>query len=99
MTSPAIRIDGLAKYYGPVVGIDDISLQVERGEVFGFLGANGAGKTTSIRVLLDFCCARRKAAPLSSASIASVTACRRDVRSATFPAIFRCIRTCPPPVF
>ena len=53
MTSPAIRIDGLAKYYGPVVGIDDISLQVERGEVFGFLGANGAGKTTTIRVLLD----------------------------------------------
>ena len=46
-------MDGLAKYYGPVVGIEDISLKVERGEVFGFLGANGAGKTTTIRVLLD----------------------------------------------
>ena len=53
MTSAAIRIDGLAKYFGPVIGIDDVTLQVERGEVFGFLGANGAGKTTTIRLLLD----------------------------------------------
>ena len=53
MTDPAIRIDGLAKYFGPVIGIDDVTLQVERGEVFGFLGANGAGKTTTIRLLLD----------------------------------------------
>ena len=53
MTPPAIRIEGLAKYYGAVIGIEDVSLQVERGEVFGFLGANGAGKTTTIRLLLD----------------------------------------------
>lgn len=53
MTSPAIRCNGLAKFYGPVIGIEDLSLQVERGEVFGFLGANGAGKTTTIRILLD----------------------------------------------
>lgn len=53
MSAPAIQIDGLAKYFGPVIGIDDVTLQVERGEVFGFLGANGAGKTTTIRLLLD----------------------------------------------
>ncbi len=53
MNPPAIRIDGLAKYYGTVIGVEDLSLQVERGEVFGFLGANGAGKTTTIRILLD----------------------------------------------
>ncbi|HXG53985.1 MAG TPA: ABC transporter ATP-binding protein [Vicinamibacterales bacterium] len=53
MSEPAIRIDGLTKYYGAVVGIEELSLQVERGEVFGFLGANGAGKTTTIRLLLD----------------------------------------------
>ena len=53
MTAPAIRIDGLAKYFGPVIGIEDVTLQVERGEIFGFLGANGAGKTTTIRLLLD----------------------------------------------
>ena len=53
MTQPAIRVDGLTKYYGPVVGIEDLSFRVERGEVYGFLGANGAGKTTTMRLLLD----------------------------------------------
>jgi ABC-2 type transport system ATP-binding protein len=49
----AIRVDGLTKYYGPIVGIEDVSFEVHQGEVFGFLGANGAGKTTTIRLLLD----------------------------------------------
>jgi ABC-2 type transport system ATP-binding protein len=53
MAVAAIRIEGLTKYYGPVVGIEDLTLEVARGEVFGFLGANGAGKTTTIRLLLD----------------------------------------------
>jgi ABC-2 type transport system ATP-binding protein len=52
-SGPAIRIDGLTKYYGPVIGVEDLSLDVARGEVYGFLGANGAGKTTTIRMLLD----------------------------------------------
>ena len=50
---PAIAVEGLTKYYGRVIGIEDLSFQVERGEVFGFLGANGAGKTTTMRLLLD----------------------------------------------
>ena len=49
----AIRTKGLTKYYGQVVGLDDVSLEVFEGEVFGFLGPNGAGKTTTIRLLLD----------------------------------------------
>ena len=53
MDSPAIHLDDLAKYFGPVIGVDGLSLRVERGEIFGFLGANGAGKTTTIRLLLD----------------------------------------------
>jgi ABC-2 type transport system ATP-binding protein len=53
MTAAAIRIEGLTKYYGRVVGVEDLTLDVARGEVFGFLGANGAGKTTTIRLLLD----------------------------------------------
>src|SRR5262245_2101723 len=53
MAAAAISIEGLTKYFGPVVGVEDLTLEVARGEVFGFLGANGAGKTTTIRLLLD----------------------------------------------
>jgi ABC-2 type transport system ATP-binding protein len=48
-----IETDRLTKRYGPVRGIDEVSIAVERGEVYGFLGPNGAGKTTTIRTLLD----------------------------------------------
>jgi ABC-2 type transport system ATP-binding protein len=53
VTHAAIRTDALTKYYGAVVGVEHLSFDVPQGEVFGFLGANGAGKTTSIRMLLD----------------------------------------------
>jgi ABC-2 type transport system ATP-binding protein len=49
----ALRTEGLTKYYGRVVGLEDLTLTVERGETFGFLGANGSGKTTTIRLVLD----------------------------------------------
>src|SRR3954462_15164054 len=52
MTS-AIRAESLTKYYGAVIGIEELSVEVARGEVYGFLGTNGAGKTTTIRLLLD----------------------------------------------
>jgi ABC-2 type transport system ATP-binding protein len=48
-----IETDRLSKRYGSARGIDDLTLSVERGEVFGFLGPNGAGKTTTIRTLLN----------------------------------------------
>lgn len=48
---PALEIRNLMKRYGDLVAVDDLSLQVRRGEVFGFLGPNGAGKTTSIRMM------------------------------------------------
>lgn len=51
-SAPAITADGLAKRFGDVRALEDLSLRVERGEVFGFLGPNGAGKTTTIRLLL-----------------------------------------------
>ena len=52
-TSVAINIDHLQKSYGSIQAVKGISLQVERGEIFGFLGPNGAGKTTTIRCMLD----------------------------------------------
>ena len=48
----AIETIGLTKRYGPTTAVDDLSLQIERGEVFGLLGPNGAGKTTTILMLL-----------------------------------------------
>lgn len=48
-----IEVAGLTKYYGAIVGVDDVSFCVEKGEIFGFLGPNGAGKTTTIRLLMQ----------------------------------------------
>lgn len=47
----AIDVDRLTKRFGAFVAVDGISLSVQRGEVFGFLGSNGAGKSTTIRML------------------------------------------------
>jgi ABC-2 type transport system ATP-binding protein len=51
MTEPAIEAEGLAKHYGEVTALDDLTLDVPRGELFGFLGPNGAGKSTTINIL------------------------------------------------
>lgn len=52
----AIDTRNLSKRYGKsdVFALQDLTLQVQRGEVYGFLGSNGAGKTTTIRLLLNF---------------------------------------------
>lgn len=50
--SPAIETYHLRKEFNHKVAVADLSLKVERGEVFGFLGPNGAGKTTAIKMLL-----------------------------------------------
>ncbi|MBI3989045.1 MAG: ATP-binding cassette domain-containing protein, partial [candidate division NC10 bacterium] len=47
----ALRLEGLTKAFDGFVAVDGISLSVGRGEVFGFLGPNGSGKTTTIRML------------------------------------------------
>jgi ABC-type multidrug transport system ATPase subunit len=52
-TVSALRTEALTKYYGPVVGIDGLDVSVDRGEIFGLLGVNGSGKTTTLRIVLD----------------------------------------------
>jgi ABC-2 type transport system ATP-binding protein len=49
--APAVLIENLKKRYGSVVAVNDVSFQVEPGEIFGLLGPNGAGKTTTLRAL------------------------------------------------
>lgn len=51
MTDHAIEVHSLTKRFGDFTAVDDISFTVKRGEIFGFLGANGAGKSTTIRML------------------------------------------------
>lgn len=48
---PAVQVTDLRRTFGDFVAVDNISLHVERGEIFGFLGPNGAGKSTTIRML------------------------------------------------
>ena len=51
MDEPVIRTNKLTKRFGDFVAVDEITFDVHKGEIFGFLGANGAGKTTAMRML------------------------------------------------
>jgi nodulation ABC transporter nodI len=51
MTTPAIEINGLTKRYGSLTALDDISLSVDTGEMFGLIGPDGAGKSSLYRIL------------------------------------------------
>ncbi len=50
--NPSIVVNSLTKKFGDFTAVDSISFEVKKGEVFGFLGANGAGKTTAIKMLI-----------------------------------------------
>ena len=52
-TNSLCRRQGLTKAFGQRTVVDDVSFAVRRGEIFGFLGPNGSGKTTTIRMALD----------------------------------------------
>jgi len=71
MTDYAIRVDDLSKTFGSKVVLDQVSLDIEAGSVYGLLGPNGAGKTTLIRIL----------ATLLSPSMGRVTVAGADVSS------------------
>ncbi len=66
-----IQAEGLTKRFGDFTAVDHISFTVERGEIFGFLGANGAGKTTAMRMLCG----------LSSATEGSATVAGYDINT------------------
>lgn len=50
--SAIIKVDHLSKHYHEVKAVHDISFTVNKGDIYGFLGQNGAGKSTTIRMLL-----------------------------------------------
>ncbi|MEJ2237389.1 MAG: ABC transporter ATP-binding protein [Gemmatimonadales bacterium] len=51
MSNTAVSCQGLVKRYGPVIAVDGLDLEVQKGECFGMLGPNGAGKTTTIEII------------------------------------------------
>src|SRR5215213_456597 len=53
-TEPALAFHGVSKAYGATVALEQFTLEVRQGELFGLVGGNGAGKTTLIKCLLDF---------------------------------------------
>src|ERR1700756_856670 len=49
-----IHVENLTKYFGPVCAVNNVSFQVEKNEIVGLLGNNGAGKTTIMRILTTY---------------------------------------------
>jgi ABC-2 type transport system ATP-binding protein len=75
-----ISTHALTKHYGSVRALNDVSLEVDRGEIFGFLGPNGSGKSTFIRTLLGFLHATRGTASVLGHDIATDSV---EIRRAT----------------
>ena len=49
-----LKIENITKYYGNVLGVENVNLDINEGEIFGFIGPNGAGKSTTIKCILNF---------------------------------------------
>ena len=64
----AIEVEGLSKRYGPKVAVDDVSFAVAEGEIFGLLGRNGAGKSTTVDCLAGLRAPDRRPDPRRRAS-------------------------------
>ena len=78
-----IRTEGLTKRFGPITAVDGIDLDVREGDVYGFLGANGSGKTTTVRMLLGLVLATSgtdRAARRGDAARPRGGCCRRSAR-------------------
>ena len=75
----AIATVGLTKHFGSVVALDSLDLEVRSGEVFGFLGPNGSGKTTTIRLLLGLIRPTRGSATILGIPVGDVERAHRHV--------------------
>ena len=69
MNNNTITVKNLTKKFGTFTAVDDITFSVQRGQIYGFLGANGAGKTTTIRMLCGLLKATSGAAQVAGIDI------------------------------
>ena len=81
MKEIAIDVEGLTKSFGERTVVKDLTLKVPKGEIYGFLGPNGSGKTTTIRMLPG--CLRRT---LGAARALATTSARKPTRSSAMSA-------------
>jgi len=49
-----LKVEGLSKSFGGLKAVQDVSFEVEQGEIFGFIGPNGSGKTTTMNLVTGF---------------------------------------------
>jgi ABC-2 type transport system ATP-binding protein len=77
-----IDVHGLTKKFGSKVAVDNVDLKVSRGEIVGFLGPNGSGKTTTIRMICGLLRPERARARCS-ASTSAATRSASSAKSAT----------------
>jgi ABC-2 type transport system ATP-binding protein len=75
----AIATTGLTKHFGAIVALEELDLEVPRGEIFGFLGPNGSGKTTTIRLLLGLIHQTRGSATIFGVPVGDVEHAHRHV--------------------
>jgi len=76
---PLVRFDGISKRFGPVIGVDRLSLDIFEGEFFALLGPSGCGKTTLLRLLAGFETPEEGRVLLDGADLAGVPPHRRPV--------------------
>lgn len=73
----SISVQGLTKVFGNFTAVDHISFDVAKGEIFGFLGANGAGKTTAMRIL---CGLSRPTAGTGTVAGYNIRSCQEEIK-------------------
>lgn len=73
MSAKAVTVNNLVVQFGQFKAVNNVSFEVEKGEIFGFLGANGAGKTTTIRVLCGLLIPTGGSAIVSGADVSKDT--------------------------
>src|SRR5258707_12415266 len=79
LSQPAVEVKDLTKKYGKFIALDHLTMSVDRGQILGFIGPNGAGETTTIKILVGL------ARPTSGSALIAGADCEREAREMKRP--------------